>query len=278
MTKCAVTLKVIGCEHDLETQATLEIIVDRLPSYMRKKWVDKANGKRRGMSAPALKQFKNLLQIELGCLRSNHGKHYIEKLNAASSNTTVPSLTTQQTKKQGTRSKQIDTTTLLTQSASTQLSSKPAASAPTSDKKRKCVFCNKTSHHLSECLRIKKSSLLDCTNFVKRNTFATIVYKSATKLKFVATEPGALNVTDTTNQFMTTPLSRKRATKLRQPHQQPFQARFSHTTSTCEPCQCQCESPTGKRSNCCGVTNWRSTVITRNRGSIQEARNKRTPF
>ena len=32
MTKCAVTLKEIGYEHDLEAQVTLDTIVDRLPS------------------------------------------------------------------------------------------------------------------------------------------------------------------------------------------------------------------------------------------------------
>ena len=46
MTKCAVTLKEIGYENNLETQAALNTIVDRLPSYMRTKWVNKANEKR----------------------------------------------------------------------------------------------------------------------------------------------------------------------------------------------------------------------------------------
>ena len=45
--KCSVTLKEIGYEHDLEAQTTLDTIVDRLPSYTRTKWVDKANEKRK---------------------------------------------------------------------------------------------------------------------------------------------------------------------------------------------------------------------------------------
>ena len=67
ITKCAVTLKEIGYKHDLETQAALDTIVDRLPSYMRTKWVDKANEKKKGrMNVQALTRFANSSQIELG--------------------------------------------------------------------------------------------------------------------------------------------------------------------------------------------------------------------
>ena len=43
MAKCSVTRKEIDYAADLDAQATLNSIVDRLPNYMKTKWVDKAN-------------------------------------------------------------------------------------------------------------------------------------------------------------------------------------------------------------------------------------------
>ena len=83
MTKCAVTLKEIGYEHDLEAQATLDTIVDRLPSYMRTKWVDKANEKRKKDERASFDTLREFIADRARALRSSHGKHYIEKLNAA---------------------------------------------------------------------------------------------------------------------------------------------------------------------------------------------------
>ena len=98
ITKCAVTLKEIGYEHDLETQAALDTIVDRLPSYMRTKWVDKANENRKRDERASFETLCVFIVDRDRALRSSHGKHYIEKLNATSSNTSVSSKTTQQTK------------------------------------------------------------------------------------------------------------------------------------------------------------------------------------
>ena len=95
MTKCAVTLKEIGYEHDLEAQATFDTIVDRLPSYMRTKWVDKANEKRKKDERASFDTLREFIADQARALRSSHGKHYIEKLNATSSNTSISSKTTQ---------------------------------------------------------------------------------------------------------------------------------------------------------------------------------------
>ena len=121
----------------------------------------------KGMSA-SFETLREFIADRARALRSSHGKHYIEKLNASTSNQSVSSKTTQQTKKQGTRGKQI-TTTLTTQSATTQPTSKPAASASnlTTDKKKECVFCSKSDHDGSECSGFTKASLSDRTNFVK---------------------------------------------------------------------------------------------------------------
>ena len=140
----------IGYEHDLEAQATLDTIVDRLPSYMRTKWVDKANEKRKKDERASFDTLREFIADRARASRSSHGKHYIEKLNASTSNQSVSSKTTQQTKKQGTRSKQIvTTTTLTTQSSGTQPAKKPAPATNSSEKKRECVFCNKADHHVS---------------------------------------------------------------------------------------------------------------------------------
>ena len=73
-----------------------------------------------------------------------------------------------QNMKQETRANQISTTmTLTTQSADTQPSTKSTGSAPTSEKKRDCVFFNKTDHNVSKCSGFTKASLSDRTNFVK---------------------------------------------------------------------------------------------------------------
>ena len=167
MTKCAVTLKEIGYEHDLEAQATLDTIVDRLPSYMRTKWVDKANEKRKKDERASFDTLREFIADRARALRSSHGKHYIEKLNATASNTSVSSKASQQSKKQTKQGKQISTTTTLTTQSSATQPSKPTGSAPNTDKKRECIFCNKTDHHVSECSGFTKASLSDRTNFVK---------------------------------------------------------------------------------------------------------------
>ena len=168
MTKCTVTLKEIGYEHDLERQATLDTIVDRLPSYMRTKLVDKVNEKRKKDERAGFNILREFIADRARALRSNHGKHYIEKLNSNSSNRFISSKSTQQTKKQGIRSKQIATTMTLTkQSSNTQLSTNTVKSTASSDKKKECVFCNKTDHHVSECSGFTKTSLSDRRNFVK---------------------------------------------------------------------------------------------------------------
>ena len=152
----------------MEAQATLDTIVDRLPSYMRTKWVDKANEKRKRDERASFDTLREFIADRARALRSSHGKHYIEKLNATASNTSVSSKSSQQSKKQTKQGKQIaTTTTLTTQSSATQPSSKPAGSALNTDKKRECVFCNKTDHHVSECSGFTKASLSDRTNFVK---------------------------------------------------------------------------------------------------------------
>ena len=124
--------------------------------------------KEKKMGARSFDTLREIIADRARALRSSHGKHYIEKLNATSSNTSVSSKTTQQTKKQGTRSKQIATTTTpTTQSSNTQPSTNTVKSTGNSDKKKECVFCNKTDHHVIECSGFTKASLSDRTNFVK---------------------------------------------------------------------------------------------------------------
>ena len=99
VTKCAVTLKKIGYEHDLEAQATLDTIVERLPSYMRTKWADKAYKKRKRDERARFEALQEFITDRARALHSSHGKHYILKLKTTSSNKFVSSKTTQQTKK-----------------------------------------------------------------------------------------------------------------------------------------------------------------------------------
>ena len=130
---------------------------------MRAKCVEKANKKRKRDEQASFETLRELIADRARALRSSRGKHFIEKLNANASSTSC-----QKSKKQTKQGKQVvTTTTLITQSLVTHSSSKPAKSAPNTEKKRECIFCNKTDHHVSECSGFLKASLSERTNFTK---------------------------------------------------------------------------------------------------------------
>ena len=139
---------------------------------MHTKWVEKANEKWKRDERAGFDTLREFIADRARALRSSHGKHYIEILNA-NSKQSVSSKMTQQTKKQGTQGKQIAmTTTLTTQSASTQPTSKPAASASnlTSDNKRNYVL-QQVRPARKRMLRIHKGKSLLPHKLCKRKTF-----------------------------------------------------------------------------------------------------------
>ena len=165
MAKCSVTLKEIKYEHDLHAQTTLNSIVDRLPSYMRSKWVDKANEYRKKDVIPSFDTLREFISDRARALRSSHGKHYIESL---SSNSAKNVKSTQQSKPSVKKEKH-STTTLATQSATTAPVTHTGGITQQAGKKKECAKCKKDDHHISTCESFSKASLTERTNFVRDN-------------------------------------------------------------------------------------------------------------
>jgi hypothetical protein len=82
MIKCSTTLTEIGYAADLNAQATIDSIVDRLPGYMRTKWVDKANECRKKKQRTTFKTLREYISDRARSLRSSDGRHYIESMNS----------------------------------------------------------------------------------------------------------------------------------------------------------------------------------------------------
>ena len=158
MTKCKTTLQEIGYESDLNAQVTINSIVDRLPAYMRTKWVDKANECRKKKQRPTFETLREYIADRARSLRSSHGRHYIEALNAKEK-TSQPS---KKTDKKPVKGKQT-TTALTTQTSGTDQMAKPSEA-----KEKKCTYC-KGEHHINACSNFGKIGLQERTNFVKEN-------------------------------------------------------------------------------------------------------------
>ena len=74
-------------------------MVDQLFSYVRTKWVEKANEWLKKDERADFDTLRKFIADRARLLRSSHDKQYIEQLNAFISNPSVSGKLTQQTKK-----------------------------------------------------------------------------------------------------------------------------------------------------------------------------------
>ena len=158
MTKCKTTLQEIGYESDLNAQVTINSIVDRLPSYLRTKWVDKANECRKKRQRPTFETLREFIADRARSLRSSHGRHYIESINAKEKSTQQA----KKTDKKPAKGKQ-STTALATQTTGTDQTARGSEA-----KEKKCTYC-KGEHHINACSNFAKIGLPERTGFVKEN-------------------------------------------------------------------------------------------------------------